>query len=388
MPFILKKDKVLSNPVMGTFIESFIPFFDKVIVFGFESCRGDESVTYPLDLAENVKFISLGPEGQFWDYFAKMRRLKYTINQHVDRMQVLLLRVPSHLAYFIWKYSGKPEKTALLFIGNPFFTAAYSNVKKIMYLFRVYRSFRHDRRMKVIARKPSSLVFANSEGLVKLWGKKLNRSVSLVHTSSLSKMDINLDVKKLMPVHSPYRLLFVGRICFDKGIRELLEALYLLNFSKKNQFLLDLVGPIGNIGNYTINQLIDKYHVHDFVNIVGVVPFGSNLYSYYLKAEFYILPSYHEGMPKTVWEAMSQGTPVIATEIDGMKDFFKHEKDIYFVKPKCPASIKNAIEKLVVSPELAENLRYNGLNRARLVTREAQADKIIKTFRLHWKKDL
>ena len=48
-----------------------------------------------------------------------------------------------------------------------------------------------------------------------------------------------------------------------------------------------------------------------------------NYLNFYKKSHIYILPSYHEGMPKTIWESMANGTPVIASKIDGIKDNFE-----------------------------------------------------------------
>ena len=77
--------------------------------------------------------------------------------------------------------------------------------------------------MKNIINYTDSIILANSPSLVKLWSAKFNKEINLINTSSLSKNDIlnDNDVKK--NISSTYTILFLGRVCIDKGIRELLE---------------------------------------------------------------------------------------------------------------------------------------------------------------------
>jgi len=386
MPFMVTKDNnILANPVIGTFIDSLIPYFKHIIVLGFESVANHGPITYSLSNDKKIQFVSLGPEGQFWDYFEKMRRLKKRLKPYINKIQILLLRVPSHLAYSVWRYVGKPDNTALLFVGNPYFTPAYSNSHNYMYFFRRLRSGLHDSGMKIICNRSSTIVFANSKALVDLWGDKLQMPVSLISTSSISEHDIipTNDIKKSNS--EPFRLLFVGRICYDKGVRELFEALKELNKRNIGQFVLDIVGSLGDLGGNDINQLIQQYAISDYVKYHGVIPFGENLFKFYNNTDAYILPSYHEGMPHTIWEAMSQGTPVIATQVGGIRDNFVNRKDILFVKTKDVDSICDAVTLLKNDADLAECLSRNGNERVATVTKEHQAEEILDTMIKHWK---
>ncbi|MBL7047500.1 MAG: glycosyltransferase [Candidatus Marinimicrobia bacterium] len=383
MPFVIKEDCILSNPVIGTFIESLVPYFEKVLVFGFECASNHDPITYLLS-NKKIEFVSLGPEGRGWDHLQKMHRMRSAIKHNKKPIDILLLRVPSHKAYAVWKYAGKPDNTALLFIGNPFFTPAYSNIHGYMYLFRKFRSELHDRRMGVICRQSSAIVIANSQMLVDLWSRKLKTSLSLIHTSSISENDILVDHIRERFNQAPYVLLFVGRVCYDKGIRELFGALKELNRKNTRKFNLDIVGPLGDLGGNEINELVQQYGISEYVNYHGAVPFGETLFKFYRNSDAYILPSYHEGMPKTIWEAMSQGTPVIASEIDGMKDNFFHEMDILFIQPRSSESISAAVLKLCSSQELVKKLQKNGIEKAYNFTRELQAEKIIAHMHQQW----
>jgi glycosyltransferase involved in cell wall biosynthesis len=378
MPWYMDKCGILySNPTIGTFVDSLRPHFYSIIIFAHETNKLCESQNYKINDKKKLMFISLGPEGHFWDYFKKMGRVRKAVKAHKNEIDILLLRVPSYRAFFVWKYCGKPKRTVLLFIGNPMFTPAYSNPKSYMYFFRKFRSMLHDRRMRLICRNSGVKVFANSQQLVDLWSNKLKNSVSFVHTSSISKNDIftlNLQEKFRK---EPFKLLFAGRVCFDKGIRELFEALKKLNQANAGVFILDIVGSIGDLGGLTLDQLAGKYGVRSYISHYGVVPFGNKLFQYFRNADVFILPSYHEGMPHAVWEAMSQGTPVISTSVGGVGDFFIDKEDILFIETKDSKSIIGAVKKLVNDKKLHSTLIKNGLKKASCITRESQAENLV-----------
>ena len=383
MPFLQVDKTVSANPVMGTFIESLSPYFKKILVIGFEAVDGKENISYPIK-EKNISFISIGPQGKFWDYFTKKKRVASILGTYKKEVDYLLLRVPSHSSYLIWDSLGRINKTLLLFIGSPYFTSAYHNNNIFMYLFRRLRSSIHDYKMKVIIKNTESIIMANNPSLVELWGNKYNKNIDLVNTSSLSKNDI-LN-KKLIGKNpsSTYSLLFLCRVCFDKGIREILSALQKLNKISGDKFNLKIVGPVGDLGGTDLNQLINDYQLTSKVKYYGSIPFGEKILKFFKEADAYILPSYHEGMPKTIWESMSQGTPVIASAIDGISSYFKNMEEIIFVKPKDSESIVNAILTLFDSDILFKKLQLNGLKKVKNITKESQAMIIANHIQKNW----
>jgi len=336
-----------------------------------------DEINYKIEV-NNIEFNNLGYRGKFWDYFQKIDKIKNNIIKINDvKNSILLLRVPSPLSYVIWKYSGRPLNTILFLIGNPQYTSAYFTGNYFKSIFQKIRSDIHDYRLKTICRKSNTTVIVNSESLKTVWGNILNTTPDIINTSSISDNDI-LNYKKLENIiNPPYKLLFVGRVCFDKGIRELLESLYLLNKDNPSMYILKIIGPIGNLDGMKIDELLNEFKVKKFASYCGIKEFGPDLFEQYRNSHIYILPSYHEGMPKTIWESMANGTPVLASEIDGIKDNFVNEKDILFVKVKSSKSIVNQVKRLINSTRLYNRIRKNGLKKSKLYTKEIQSKKII-----------
>ncbi|NQU05357.1 MAG: glycosyltransferase family 4 protein, partial [Calditrichaeota bacterium] len=80
----------------------------------------------------------------------------------------------------------------------------------------------------------------------------------------------------------------------------------------------------------------------------------------FLNASCYILPTYSEGIPISVLEAMAYGLPVVTRPVGGMKDFLEDGKMGYIVEILDPSAFAEAVEKLIQEPETCRRMgRYN-----------------------------
>lgn len=73
------------------------------------------------------------------------------------------------------------------------------------------------------------------------------------------------------------------------------------------------------------------------------------------KSELFILPSFYEGNPKTLLEAMACGLPVIGTNVEGIKEIIKHKENGYLCETSAD-SIKEAIKEVINNKELQERM--------------------------------
>ena len=139
------------------------------------------------------------------------------------------------------------------------------------------------------------------------------------------------------------RFLFVGRIMKDKGIEELLSAMYCVKKTHSNIFL-DIVGPFDDDYSKPVAQAVryglSQYH-------------GSqqNVHQFYRSAHCVVLPSYHEGMANVLLEAAATGRPVIATDIPGCREAFEEGRTGLSCKPKDVDSLVFAMKKFLALPQ-------------------------------------
>jgi glycosyltransferase involved in cell wall biosynthesis len=127
-----------------------------------------------------------------------------------------------------------------------------------------------------------------------------------------------VNMQKFKPVKFPETLTFfmLSRVMFNKGIREYLQAAKKVKDNHPEVSFI-LLGAIENIqDSLTFNDL-QPYISNGIIEYYGETDKVSD---YYKLCSVYVLPSYREGMPRTVLEAMAMARPIITTDVPGCKE--------------------------------------------------------------------
>lgn len=137
-------------------------------------------------------------------------------------------------------------------------------------------------------------------------------------------------------------VLFLGRVAFDKGVGELINAVKTI-VSKGN---VDMVLKIVGNGEYIekAKVMVSQLGVDDRVKIMGPVYDDREKKNCYANAHLYVLPTYHEGFPRTLYEAMIFGTPIITTFVGGIPALMKDKVNCLQIKPKSVESIVEGLD--------------------------------------------
>ncbi len=170
-----------------------------------------------------------------------------------------------------------------------------------------------------------------------------------------------LDVKRRYGIKGKL-ILSVGRLAEKKGLTYLISALHLL----KNKFpdiRLLIIGDGPEKGN--LMRQVNSLGLGNRVIFTGKIK-NDLLPSYYASADIFVLPSIitkngdTEGLGVVLLEAISSGTPVIASNVGGIPDIVKDGKTGLLVSQKNPKQLATAISKLLSNPELSRRLVKNG----------------------------
>jgi glycosyltransferase involved in cell wall biosynthesis len=183
---------------------------------------------------------------------------------------------------------------------------------------------------------------------------------------------INQALKKYK-IQKPY-LLFVGRLETKKGIQSLLEAyskLYTLN----DKLSLVLVGGRG-YGYKDLKPLI--YNLKSRVYELGHLEDESDRAILYSAAEAFIFPSLYEGFGIPVLEAMACGCPVIASDIEPLKEV-GGESAVFFKVDNEGDLVKN-IKEVSQNQELRQEMIASGLERVKNFSWQKCAEKTLKVL--------
>ena len=150
-------------------------------------------------------------------------------------------------------------------------------------------------------------------------------------------------------------VLFLGAIGKRKGIYDLLEAL----FKYKELFGNNIQLIIGGNGEAekVISYIRDK-HLEDIVEYRGWVS-GDDKVRLLNSADIFILPSYNEGLPISILEAMGYGIPVITTPVGGIPEVITDGENGLMVSPGDVDGLFNAVSKFAMDMSLRKKMGEN-----------------------------
>jgi glycosyltransferase involved in cell wall biosynthesis len=147
------------------------------------------------------------------------------------------------------------------------------------------------------------------------------------------------------------RVLFLGMICDAKGSFDLLRAW--VDFRKQTRGWRLVVGGNGEVERFLDEAL--RLGVRDDVDFIGWVS-GTDKEREFSTADIFALPSYKEGMPVSILEAMAYGVAVIATPVGGVPDMMQPDLHGLWVEPGDVTALTRCLERLAQSPELRARL--------------------------------
>lgn len=158
---------------------------------------------------------------------------------------------------------------------------------------------------------------------------------------------VNLDKFKAEPLPEKPAFLFIGRLIKDKGVMEYLEACKRIKREYPEVRCL-LVGP------YDSNpSALQSEELQPFIDQGIIEYFGeqSDVRPYIKQCSTYVLPSYHEGTPKTVLEAMAMGRSIITSDAPGCRETVTDGYNGYLVPIKDIDALVGKMRTLIEDQE-------------------------------------
>lgn len=151
-------------------------------------------------------------------------------------------------------------------------------------------------------------------------------------------------------------LLFLSRIEKIKGIYEVLDSYKALKLKYPDTGLriAGVGSELGRVKAYVLQEGIPD------VQFLGWIKGEQKIAELY-HADIFLLPSYSEGMPMCVLEAMASGNAIITTNVGGLQDFFVEGDMGFFVKPKDSKDLREKLGRLLANEAMVK--RQGGYNR-------------------------
>ena len=226
--------------------------------------------------------------------------------------------------------------------------------------------------LKLISKKKKNFsVFQNldDQNLFTSFGLVSNKRTFIIRGSG-----VDTDYFKPKKIQKKkYDVILHSRMLKDKGIFEFVEAIK--NINKKKKISALLLGSPDSENLASINKL--KLENWNTKKIVNWISYKENVVDYLHQSRIAVLPSYREGLPKSLLEAASCGLPIIATDVVGCKEICIDNFNGILVKTHDSKSIENAIDTILSDKK--KLISYSE-NSRKLVMKHFCVKKISKQF--------
>lgn len=150
----------------------------------------------------------------------------------------------------------------------------------------------------------------------------------------------------------PVVFLMIARLLGDKGVREYVEAAKCIR-ADWPEVQFQLVGGIDCNPDSILESEVIRWHDAGWINWIREL---SDVRPAIKSCHVYVLPSYREGMPRTVLEAMSMGRPIITTDAPGCRQAVAHGKNGFLVPVADSFELQDAMLHFLEKPKLIKTM--------------------------------
>lgn len=154
-------------------------------------------------------------------------------------------------------------------------------------------------------------------------------------------------------VNDPLRIVYLGRLHRDKGLLEAIESMRMLLARGFDAFVFDIAGA--GPDEAELVRRIRLHRLENHIRLVGVVT-GEAKRRFWRDADILLLPSYHEGLPYTLLEAMAVGASVVATHVGAIPDVVKNGVHGLLVPPADVPALVEALTLLISNRTLRQQM--------------------------------
>jgi glycosyltransferase involved in cell wall biosynthesis len=279
----------------------------------------------------------------YWRFFVLLAQTRYDLihlNPSIDQKSFFRDGV-FHLICKLFR-----RRTLIFFRG--WYTVFETTIQRHPWLFRLF--------------------YANADGFVVLskeyedkirtWGARspVFREVAVADDAELKGFDIHRILADRAQAPE-WRLLFAARVTRDKGIYELAQAVSLLQKEVEHVKLI-IAGDSPELSD--VKKFISELGINGVV-FTGYVT-GAEKDSLFKTSHIFCMPTYYEGFPNAVVEAMAVGLPIVTRTVGGLRDFFENRTHGFITDSKDPLVFAGFLQELITSPPLYRQISLNNFN--------------------------
>lgn len=216
----------------------------------------------------------------------------------------------------------------------------------------------------IIAKIFVKYIFSTTDKVIVLseyWNTFFKQSIP---SASVQVIYNGVNVDTFLPndtkIHHPNHFLFLGRLGKRKGIYDLIAALDIIVNTRKIKSIKIYIAGDGEIDE--VSELINELGLQQHAILLGWLDDSKKL-DHVKQVSTVVLPSYSEGLPMALIEAMAAGKVIISTRVGGIPELVEEGKNGFLVEP---GDIEGLVEKIVYilqNKHLADTIAHNNISK-------------------------
>lgn len=304
----------------------FLPYFESVTVIGRKKkLRPDETGVLAVSSGQNVDHILLPDIDSPVKRFTKYTRMYKRIEEQVERADAVVIRGPVEFGMMAAKAARKLAKPYAIEMCGCAYDKTYY---KGDWFNRIYAPVKYRHAQKMV-HHADAVMYVTEKFLQQRYPTQgYQESASNVEIVAPPEFVINHRLDRIKAREEALNLGMIGN--FGNGLKGLgvaIDALAILEKKRaEDRSLPDFKFKVLGQGMPAIWQSLLKDHGLDGkVEFCGTIPGGKEVFGWLDDIDIYLQPSFHEGLPRSLVEAMSRGCPSLCSDAGGTQELLSSE---------------------------------------------------------------
>lgn len=362
--------------------DRYLPIFENIVVSTRVKKEPREEINKKKGyLMVNGNHVEVKPISNYkivTDIFIKRKKIISQIRKIISDCDKVIIRMPSPLSSLACDICRAENKDyAIEMVADPW-DGYWNHTKisgKIVAPYMLYKT-------KIQCRKAKRVLYVTNKFLQNRYptkGKTTNVSNVLINEASDEVLQKRIN--KIKNMKDSCTLGLVGNLNLkSKGHIVAFKALKKIK-NKASEIKLELIGP--GDPKYLMNEA-KKYGLENNIIFRGTIPSGDAVLKWMDNIDILLIPSFQEGLPRVLIEAMSRGCPAIGSTAGGIPELINNQ---LLHKPGKYKKLAKDISNTINNKELLINLAVDNFNNAKAYTKE-KLDKKRKKFWLDFKNNI
>ena len=298
------------------------------------------------------------------------------INFFIEQVDVLFISPSGPLSVFFLNKIKNKNKKVVLFIRQD--TRKLISIKNNNnFVAKIFANLIETYIEKFVKNYPYATVFTFGGEIYKRYLGLSSSTFSIADSRYNLSDTLNInDIKD--KTYKKLNLLYVGRLAPGKGLEFLIESLSKINHF---EFTLTVIGD--GIIKKELSKSVKNLNLTDKIIFKGYVHFSLELLEEYTSHDVFILPSFSEGLPQVVFEAMSRGIVVVASNVGGIPDQILNKVNGFLFDPGNENQFLKILNEIVLNRIDLLEIRKNALLFSKKYAFENQRDFLLKKINLN-----